>query len=199
MKKKILNENEQKIITEIKDTEFREKLSDGFKNGSFMTTEEFCQKLETLKISLINKYKDMEKIKNFNEFVNSKTLNEKTPTKEWDDMLLEMAQIGTFNKYTIIVWTNDSGNIPHFHIVDSSTRGEEFHTCIKIEKPEYFHHTGKVDVLNSKERKSLVDFLKNPIDEDISNWEFLIMTWNSNNLNKKLSKKIPMPDYTNIK
>ena len=57
MKKKILNENEQKIITEIKDTEFREKLSDGFKNGSFMTTEEFCQKLETLKISLINKYK----------------------------------------------------------------------------------------------------------------------------------------------
>ena len=26
----------------------------------------------------------MEKIKNFNEFVNSKTLNEKTPTKEWD-------------------------------------------------------------------------------------------------------------------
>ena len=48
MKKKILNENEQKIITEIKDTEFREKLSDGFKNGSFMTTEEFCQKLETL-------------------------------------------------------------------------------------------------------------------------------------------------------
>ena len=199
MKKKILNENEQKIITEIKDTEFREKLSDGFKNGSFMTTEEFCQKLETLKISLINKYKDMEKIKNFNEFVNSKTLNEKTPTKEWDNMLLEMAQIGTFNKYTIIVWTNDSGNIPHFHIVDSSTRGEEFHTCIKIEKPEYFHHTGKVDVLNSKERKSLVDFLKNPIDEDISNWEFLIMSWKSNNLNKNLSKKLPMPDYTNIK
>lgn len=42
----------------------------------------------------------MEKIKNFNEFVNSKTLNEKTPTKEWDDMLLEMAQIGNINKTT---------------------------------------------------------------------------------------------------
>ena len=36
-------------------------------------------------------YKDMEKIKNFYE---------KTPTKEWDDMLLEMAQIGNINKTT---------------------------------------------------------------------------------------------------
>ena len=142
----------------------------------------------------------MEKIKNFNEFVNGGRLNENTSMEEsHDKMLLEMAQIGTFNKYTIIVWTNDSGNIPHFHIVDSSTRGEEFHTCIKIEKPEYFHHTGKEGVLNSKQRKSLVDFLKNTFDEDTSNWEYLIMTWNANNSNKKLSKKMPMPDYTNIK
>ena len=44
----------------------------------------------------------MEKIKNFNEFVNDEILIEKTPKKEWDNMLLEMAQIGTFNKYTII-------------------------------------------------------------------------------------------------
>ena len=141
----------------------------------------------------------MEKIKNFNEFVNVGTLNEKTSMEESYDMLYEMAQIGTFNKYTIIVCTNDSGNIPHFHIIDSSTRGEEFHTCIKIEKPEYFHHSGKEGVLNSKQRKSLVDFLKNSFDEDTSNWEYLIMTWNANNSNMKLSKKMPMPDYTNMK
>lgn len=35
-------------------------------------------------------YKEMVKIKNFNE---------KTPTKEWDDMLLEMAQIGNIYWY----------------------------------------------------------------------------------------------------
>ena len=117
----------------------------------------------------------MKKIKNFNEFVNGGRLNENTSMEEsHDKMLLEMAQIGTFNKYTIIVWTNDSGNIPHFH-------------------------TGKEGVLNSKKRKSLVDFLKNTFDEDTSNWEYLIMTWNANNSNKKLSKKMPMPDYTNIK
>lgn len=200
MKKKILNENEQKIITEIKDTEFREKLSDGFKNGSFMTTEEFCQKLETLKISLINKYKDMEKIKNFNEFVNSKTLNEKTPTKEWDDMLLEMAQIGNINKTLVIyVRSNDPGNIPHFHIVDKTTLGNKFHTCIKIETSEYFHHTGKEDVLNSKERKQLLDFLNYSNELGVSNWRYLLLSWNTNNSTKKVNMNIQMPDYTNIK
>ncbi|MCF0213802.1 MAG: hypothetical protein HUK13_05775 [Muribaculaceae bacterium] len=57
MNKKVLNENEQKIINEVKDVEFRNYLIEGFKNGSFMTSEEFCEKLETLKASLISKYK----------------------------------------------------------------------------------------------------------------------------------------------
>ena len=74
----------------------------------------------------------MEKIKNFNEFVNDEILIEKTPKKEWDDMLLEMAQIGNINKTLVIyVRSNDPGNIPHFHIVDKTTLGDKFHTCIK--------------------------------------------------------------------
>ena len=143
----------------------------------------------------------MEKIKNFNEFVNGGRLNENTSMEEsHDKMLLEMATIGNMdNTLCIIIRMNDAGNIPHFHIMDRSTLGSKFHTCIKIETPEYFHHTGKEDILNSKQRKSLVDFLKNTFDEDTSNWEYLIMTWNANNSNKKLSKKMPMPDYTNIK
>ena len=142
----------------------------------------------------------MKNIKNFNEFVNSKTLNEKTPTKEWDDMLLEMAQIGNINKTLVIyVRSNDPGNIPHFHIVDKTTLGDKFHTCIKIEISEYFHHEGKTDTLNSKQRKSLVDFLNKPFDEDTSNWEYLIMTWNINCSGKRLSKKMSIPDYTKLK
>ena len=57
MNKKSLNETEQKIINEVKDVEFRNYLAEGFQNGSFMTSEEFCKRLETLKASLINKYK----------------------------------------------------------------------------------------------------------------------------------------------
>ena len=142
----------------------------------------------------------MEKIKNFNEFVNSKTLNEKTPTKEWDDMLLEMAQIGNINKTLVIyVLSNDPGNIPHFHIVDKTTLGNKFHTCIKIETSEYFHHTGNEDVLNSKERKQLLDFLNYSNELGVSNWRYLLLSWNTNNSTKKVNMNIQMPDYTNIK
>ena len=57
MKKNILNENEQKIIDEVKDNRFKDQLTEGFQNGTFMTADDFCQRLETLKNSLINKHK----------------------------------------------------------------------------------------------------------------------------------------------
>ena len=57
MKKNILNENEQKIIDEVKDNRFKDQLTEGFQNGTFMTADDFFQILETLKTSLINKHK----------------------------------------------------------------------------------------------------------------------------------------------
>ena len=57
MAKKTLNEIEQKIINEVKDIEFKAKLTEGSQNGQFMTREEFCQRLEKLKTSLLQKYR----------------------------------------------------------------------------------------------------------------------------------------------
>ena len=140
----------------------------------------------------------MGKIKNFNEFVNSETLNENTFEIE-DKMLLEMASIGNIdNTLCVVIRMNDAGNIPHFHIMDKSTLGKKFHTCVKIETPEYFHHTGKVDVLNSKQRKSLVEFLKSS-HRNGTKWEMLVDLWNINNSTIKVDDNIDMPDYTNIR
>lgn len=50
--KNILNENEQKLIDEVKDNELRAQLIDGFQNGTYMTVNDFCQRLEELKTSL---------------------------------------------------------------------------------------------------------------------------------------------------
>ena len=111
----------------------------------------------------------------------------------------EMAQIGGLdNNLIAYVRSNDPGNIPHFHIVDKSTLGTKFHTCVKIESPEYFHHTGKEGVLNSKQRKSLVNFLNSLTPLEISHWEFLLLTWNTNNSNKKLRMDLPMPNYLEL-
>jgi hypothetical protein len=140
----------------------------------------------------------MEKNKNFNEFVNSETLNENTFEIE-DKMLMEMASIGNIdNTLCVVIRMNDAGNIPHFHIMDKSTLGKKFHTCVKIETPEYFHHPGKVDVLNIKQRKSLVEFLKSS-HRNGTKWEMLVDLWNINNSTIKVDDNIDMPDYTNIR
>lgn len=111
----------------------------------------------------------------------------------------EMAQIGGIdNELVAYVRSNDPGNIPHFHIVDKTTLGRKFHTCIKIESAEYFHHEGKKDVLNSKQRKSLVNFLNSITPLECTHWEFLLLTWNTNNSNRKLKMDLPMPDYTKL-
>ena len=70
--------------------------------------------------------------------------------------LEEMARIGYIDNLEILIWTDDPGNIPHFHIRDRSTKGQEFNCCIRIDKPEYFIHTGKENKLNSKQIKNLI-------------------------------------------
>lgn len=52
--------------------------------------------------------------------------------------VLGMARVGfTPDRYEVYVNTNDGGKIPHFHYRDAND-WNRFHTCIKIDKPEYF-------------------------------------------------------------
>ena len=44
MEKNVLSGNESKIIDEIKDGEFREMFIEGFKDGTYMTADVFCQR-----------------------------------------------------------------------------------------------------------------------------------------------------------
>lgn len=47
---------EKKITNEAKSAEFKRLLKEGLQNGTFMTADEFCRKLDTLKASLREKY-----------------------------------------------------------------------------------------------------------------------------------------------
>ena len=114
-------------------------------------------------------------------------------------ILNEMARVGYVGKYEIWVRTNDSGYIPHMHMWDSDTHGGKFHTCIRLDKPEYFHHTGKEDVLNSKMKKDLVNFLSSNYRLfGITNWKWLLIQWNENNSNVTIDEDSEMPDYTKL-
>ena len=113
----------------------------------------------------------------------------------------EMATIGMLTpKLRILVYTNDPGNIPHFHIVDSDTNGHFFNCCIEIKNNRYFKHGAKTDTLNNRDRKGLVGFL-NSIDKDfgIPYWRVLLIEWNRNNSNVQVDKDQPMPDYLHMR
>lgn len=117
-------------------------------------------------------------------------------------MLEEMARIGyTDDSYEVYVNTDDPGNIAHFHYRKGKQNDYTFHTCIKIESAEYFHHTGKEDILNKQQRKQLVQFLKEkPKKANYkTNWEFLISMWNVNNSDVEIEADLEMPDYENLK
>lgn len=104
------------------------------------------------------------------------------------------------NEYEIYIHTDDPGNVPHFHIWDKETRGKKFHTCVRIDKAEYFHHNGKEDVLGVRDRKDLVNFLSSFHKNKRygTNWEYLVSMWNDNNSSVEVDEDLPMPDYRNI-
>lgn len=118
-----------------------------------------------------------------------------------ENMLMEVARVGFINgKYEVYIHTDDPGNIPHFHIWDKETRGQNFHTCVKIITPEYFHHSGKENILNNKMKKELIEFLQLPSKNKrySTNWEYLVSMWNDNNSNINISEDISMPNYMKL-
>lgn len=52
MAKERMTDAEQRIVDNIKDIPFKNLLTEGFLNGEYMTSDEFLEKLETLKESL---------------------------------------------------------------------------------------------------------------------------------------------------
>lgn len=114
-----------------------------------------------------------------------------------EQILNEMARIGfTDDGYEVYIRTDDSGNIPHFHYWDRETKGDQFNTCIRIDVPEYFHHTGKEDVLNHKQKKSLIKLLNEKRTNGLTRWQMLLADWNENNSNITIDENQSMPDYT---
>ena len=83
--------------------------------------------------------------------------------EEHNKMLYEMASVGYFSTLKnngnpesprLKVFVNGSeGNEPHIHIWDDNTNGQEFHTCVCLNKVEYFHHDGKEDKLTTKQKE----------------------------------------------
>lgn len=129
-----------------------------------------------------------------------------------NETLVFQSKVGNFSNYIIKVNSNDNGKIPHFHLVDSTTQGNLFHTCIQLEKNNYFLHEGKMDILSSvSDRKKLNEFMcKEPVsvpkevkkykDYITSNWLLTCFLWNVQNERGRFIDllKTKQPNYTTI-
>lgn len=114
--------------------------------------------------------------------------------------LWEMAKCGeTDDGLYIIIFSNDGGWIPHFHVFNNQNPNKAtFDACLKIETPEYFKHGSHTDILNNKQMKSIVDFLQGNDEDGDSNWKYIIKTWNKNNSKQNIPINTPIPDYMSL-
>ena len=118
-----------------------------------------------------------------------------------EQLLTEMARIGTLGELVIYVRTNSPGNYPHFHIVDENTLGQQFHCYVRIDCAQYFKHTGKENTLKSKQRRELIKFLQSPSEDEPekSNWKVVLVEWNRNNSTKKVTLDLETPNYLDLR
>lgn len=121
---------------------------------------------------------------------------------EQEILLAEMARVGDMTPaLEIYVRSHEGGNIPHFHIWDKVTQGQKFHTCVEIKSPKYFHHTRKEDILNMKQKRLLVEFLKakpKKLRKYDTNWEVVIDMWNNGDSEMSVVEDLEMPNYLEL-
>ena len=115
-----------------------------------------------------------------------------------EELLLEMAEIGRFDGYRIMVYGKE-GPIPHFHI---EYKEKEISCCVKILGAEYFQHGIHKDRLDKNAKKQLCEFLKSPHKifgkHGYSNWNMICVYWNDSNTDYIIEEdleKLKMPDY----
>ena len=119
----------------------------------------------------------------------------------------DVARVGIFdNNYDILVCTDDTGYIPHVHIIDRGTKGNEFDCCVQLGTNAYFSHGKHKDVMPTKMRQDFYNFMCQP-SRNVhyrNNYEAAVNLWNDNNSSSYVQIKedkngnIIVPDYRTI-
>lgn len=147
--------------------------------------------------------RDMQTMDEYREWIRNgvvgECLYEDGTCKNWS----EIALVGrTADGNVVHINTDDPGKIPHFHYRDKDD-WEKFHTCIRLDSPEYFHHGNKQDVLSGEQKEELMVFLSSPHrgwkEIQWTNWEYLVYMWGNENPDyTQLDMDFPMPDYMKL-
>ena len=100
---------------------------------------------------------------------------------DFGDVIVETTTIDggeTLSKTKISIRGNE-GPEPHFHIT-----APDFHSCVYLDKVGYFSHNNTCkDKLSKDQKESLVKLLNKTSkrNKNMTNYEFLVASWNSAN------------------
>jgi hypothetical protein len=119
--------------------------------------------------------------------------------------LVEMATIkGGFMSIRLTVFEDEGPGYPHFHFykgIAASNRGiprekRQFGGCICFKEAAYFAHRKHKETMTPKEIDALIEFLNAKYNDSMTNWQFMIEMWNSQNDElKPLPSDLPIPEY----
>ena len=123
--------------------------------------------------------------------------------------IVEMARVGYIGKkndYEVYIHTNDMGHIPHFHLRDAATQGEEFETCIQLKDNKYFLHGRYTSIANNSLRNAIAKFMESEsrIVKGKTNYEIAVEAWNLNNSSSNIelsyneNNELIIPNYREI-
>lgn len=123
---------------------------------------------------------------------NNGTIVEETASKAQQLIhLLEMSKIGSYDNHLIYIYPESLGN-PSFHLKYK----DEWEVILQIKDLSILEvkkgDFKKGDQLLNKERKALIDYLNTSIG-NMTKWEYLLHTWNSNNEQYEIPTDTPIP------
>lgn len=87
-----------------------------------------------------------------------------------------------------------NGNVPHFHVHRTDTDYYGMDITIRLDEARYFIHGRHTGTLKTTDRKKLMNFLNDPYNPFMTNWEFLVTEWNRYHLDNKVTAET-CPNY----
>jgi hypothetical protein len=118
----------------------------------------------------------------------------------------DMSRIGMMGAYDVVVYTDDVCQVPHLHVIDKATRGQEFDSRISLNRASYVLQDGHSDKLVASICARFNQFMREP-SRNVhyrNNYEAAVNLWNDNNGNSHISlceteeNEVIIPDYSSL-
>jgi hypothetical protein len=122
------------------------------------------------------------------------------------DESADTSRVGMMDTYDVVVYTDDVCQIPHLHVIDKATRGQEFDSRISLNQASYVLQNGHSDKLDAPICVRFNQFMHEP-SRNVhyrNNYEAAVNLWNDNNEDSHIplleteESEIIIPNYASL-